>query len=58
MLLCQLGARFTISISLPIIFKSIEISFESDDFDYSDPSLYRASPIAVSLFRGIFYSES
>ena len=23
---------------------------------YSDPSLYRASPIAVSLLRGIFYS--
>ena len=25
---------------------------------YSDPSLYRASPIAASLLRGIFYSES
>ena len=23
---------------------------------YSDPSLYRASPIAASLLRGIFYS--
>ena len=23
---------------------------------YSDPSLYRASPIAASLFRGIFYN--
>ena len=23
---------------------------------YSDPSLHRASPIAASLFRGIFYS--
>ena len=23
---------------------------------YSDPSLYRASPIAASLFRGIFHN--
>ena len=26
------------------------------NFNYSDPSLYRASPIAASLLRGIFYS--
>ena len=26
------------------------------NLEYSDPSLYRASPIAASLLRGIFYS--
>ena len=30
--------------------------YEHDRLEYSDPSLYRASPIAASLLRGIFYS--
>ena len=41
-----------------INFTSIRINTLMCDTDYSDPSLYRASPIAASLLRGIFYSDN